>query len=196
MQTSWLMRWGWSLIFNRRPASAPLIGSGLPRPLREVSDERWMDRAFEVAAGTPAGDVPVGAVIVGPDGAELGWGTNRREADVDPLGHAEIAAMRAAVGGGAVAGVDGAGAGPDGWRLTGCTAYVTLEPCAMCAGALVEARIARIVYAAAEPKTGACGSVWDIPRESPLHEVQVRGGVQEARGQELLRNFFHGLRDA
>lgn len=174
--------WGWSSIFNLSDAeSSPLIGSGLPRARLDRVDEQWMLRAFDVAAGTPEGDVPVGAVIVGPAGEELAVGVNRRESDADPLGHAEIMAMRAAVG-------------HDGWRLTGCTVYVTLEPCAMCAGALVGARVHRIVYASAEPKTGACGSVWDIPRESLLHEVQVRGGVLEERGGQLLREFFQRLR--
>nr|WP_226340167.1 nucleoside deaminase [Corynebacterium sp. 366] len=147
----------------------------------DAADERWMRRAFEVASATPAGDVPVGAVIVSPQGQELGCGTNRREADGDPLGHAEIAAMREAVG-------------IDGWRLTGCTAYVTLEPCAMCAGALVGARVHRIVFASYEPNTGACGSVWDIPREHPLHKTQVRGGVLEEQGTALLSEFFARLR--
>ncbi|KAB3523597.1 nucleoside deaminase [Corynebacterium sp. zg254] len=187
-----------------------------------------MRRAFEVASATPAGDVPVGAVIVSPQGQELGCGTNRREADGDPLGHAEIAAMREAVravcvpgprgGAGTGAHAEGgagdvsasgdvsAGAGDgstggdvsaggiDGWRLTGCTAYVTLEPCAMCAGALVGARVHRIVFASYEPNTGACGSVWDIPREHPLHKTQVRGGVLEEQGTALLSEFFARLR--
>ena len=162
-----------------------VIGAGLPRQSQDVTDEKWMRRALEVAETTPAGDVPVGAVIVSAEGQELATGVNRREADVDPLGHAEIAAIAAAVQ-----------AHGDRWRLTDCIIYVTLEPCAMCAGALVGSRIGRIVYAAAEPKTGACGSVWDVPRESPLHKAQVRAGVLEAEAKQLLENFFREVRGA
>ncbi|WP_130841289.1 nucleoside deaminase [Corynebacterium neomassiliense] len=138
-----------------------------------------MARALEVAASTPRGDVPVGAVVFGPDGRELAAATNRREADADPTAHAEILALRAA------AAVHG-----DSWRLTGCTLVVTLEPCAMCAGALVGARTAAVVFGAWEPRTGACGSVFDVARESPLHRVEVRGGVLDDECGRLLRTFF------
>ncbi|MCI1255542.1 MAG: nucleoside deaminase [Corynebacterium provencense] len=138
-----------------------------------------MARALEVAASTPPGDVPVGAVVFGPDGRELAAATNRREADADPTAHAEILALRAA------AAVHG-----DSWRLTGCTLVVTLEPCAMCAGALVGARTGAVVFGAWEPRTGACGSVFDVARESPLHRVEVRGGVLDDECGRLLRTFF------
>lgn len=140
-----------------------------------------MRRALEVARTTPPLDVPVGAVIFAPDGRELAAATNRREADCDPTAHAEILAIRQAV---RVLG--------DGWRLTGCTIAVTLEPCAMCAGALVGARIGTILFGAWEPKTGACGSVFDVVRDpAVLHPVEVRGGVLEKECAGLLAEFFH-----
>ncbi|MDO5077709.1 nucleoside deaminase [Corynebacterium sp.] len=140
-----------------------------------------MRRALEVARTTPPLDVPVGAVIFAPDGRELAAATNRREADCDPTAHAEILAIRQAV---RLLG--------DGWRLTGCTIAVTLEPCAMCAGALVGARIGTILFGAWEPKTGACGSVFDVVRDpAVLHPVEVRGGVLEQECAGLLAEFFH-----
>jgi tRNA(adenine34) deaminase len=163
-----------------------LIGGGLPRPTDDLRDEAWMRRALAVAAGTPVGDVPVGAVVYGPaaDGyPELATATNRREADADPTAHAEVLALRAA-----------AGRHGDAWRLGDCTLVVTLEPCAMCAGAAVGARIGRIVYGAGEPRTGACGSVFDIPRESPLHSCRVRSGVLERECAGLLGEFFRERR--
>lgn len=160
-----------------------MIGGGLPVPEGDTRDEHWMKRALEVAAGAPAGDVPIGAVLVSPLGVELAVAANRRECDADPLGHAEMLVLRAA-----------SGKMGDAWRMTDCTLYVTVEPCAMCAGALVGARIGRIVFGAWEPKTGACGSVWDIPRESPLHRPEVRGGVLQEEAAALLREFFGALR--
>lgn len=157
----------------------------LPRPAGLLRAETRMRRALEVArTHTPAGDIPVGAVIYGPDGRELGWGTNRREADSDPTAHAEVVAIRRAV----------AEYG-DGWRLTDCEIVVTLEPCAMCAGALVGARIGSIVYGAAEPNTGACGSLVEVPRApGALFVPQVRGGVLATDAASLLTGFFGGLR--
>ncbi|WP_260620142.1 nucleoside deaminase [Corynebacterium anserum] len=159
------------------------VGSGLPRHARIVQAEQWMRRAIDIARTTPTGDIPVGAVILGPEGQELGVGTNRRETDADPTGHAEIAAIKQATV-----------ALGDAWRLENCTLVVTLEPCAMCAGALLGARIGRIIYGAAEPKTGACGSVWDLPRESPLHKAEVLGGVLQEECEALLKDFFAALR--
>lgn len=159
------------------------VGGGLPQVAGDARAEALMRRALEIAAETPAGDVPVGAVILGPDGRELGRGVNRREADNDPTAHAEILAIREAV--------QELG---DAWRLENCTLVVTLEPCAMCAGALVGARIGSIIFGAYEPRTGACGSVWDVPRESPLHWAEVRGGVLAGECEELLRQFFARLR--
>lgn len=160
-----------------------MTGSGLPRPTREERDDVLMRRALTVAASTPEGDVPVGAVVVGPDGRELASATNRRDVDADPTAHAEVLALRAA-----------ATALGDGWRLEDCTLVVTLEPCAMCAGAAVGARIGRILFGAYEPRTGACGSVVDVARESPLHTVAVRGGVLSEECEELVRGFFRSRR--
>ena len=139
-----------------------------------------MRRAVEVARATPAGDVPVGAVVFGPEGQELACATNRREADDDPFAHAEVLALRAA-----------ALARGDGWRLEDCTLVVTLEPCTMCAGAAVAARIGTIVFGAWEPRTGACGSLWDVVRDQRLvYRPGVRGGVLAEETGELLRAFF------
>ncbi|WP_445262908.1 nucleoside deaminase [Pseudokineococcus sp. 1T1Z-3] len=135
--------------------------------------------ALDVARRTPPGDVPVGAVVLGPDGAVLGEGTNRREADGDPTAHAEVLALRAAA--------RRAGS----WRLAGCTLVVTLEPCAMCAGALLLARVERLVLGAWDPKAGATGSVLDVVRDRRLpHRVEVVGGVREEECGALLRTFF------
>nr|WP_226963751.1 nucleoside deaminase [Tetrasphaera sp. F2B08] len=130
------------------------------------------------------GDVPVGAVVVGPDGTPLGSGRNVRERDHDPTGHAEILALRAAA------------ARLDTWRLDGCTLVVTLEPCAMCAGALIQARVHRVVFGAWDEKAGACGSVWDLVRDrAALHTVEVVGGVREQECAALLTDFFATRRD-
>ncbi len=146
--------------------------------------ERWMALALQQAAmAARTGDVPVGAVVIGPDGAVLGSGTNRREADGDPTAHAELLALRSAA---LATGI---------WRLEGCTLVVTLEPCAMCAGALILARIDRLVFGAWDPKAGATGSVWDLVRDRrTVHRVEVVGGVREAECAQLLRDFFAGHR--
>ncbi len=149
-----------------------------------AADERLMVAALDAARATPPGDVPVGAVVVGPDGRELARAANRREADGDPTAHAEVLALRAACA-----------ALGDGWRLEDCTLAVTLEPCTMCAGALVAARIGRLVFGAFEPKTGAVGSLWDVVRDRRLtHRPEVRGGVLEAETAALLTTFFAGRR--
>ncbi len=145
-----------------------------------MSGDRWMAVALDEARAAAAhDDVPIGAVVVGADGGELARAHNRREVDADPTAHAEILALRAAA------------VRLGTWRLDGCTLYVTLEPCAMCAGALVLARVARLVYGADDPKAGAVGSLYDIPRDPRLnHGVEVvRGADAEACG-ELLRRFF------
>ncbi|MFE3292768.1 nucleoside deaminase [Rhodococcus sp. NPDC059234] len=140
--------------------------------------------AIEAARAADAADVPVGAVIYDADGVELARAANAREASGDPTAHAEIVALRAA------ARVHG-----DGWRLEGATLAVTLEPCTMCAGALVLARVSRVVFGAWEPKTGAVGSLWDVVRDRRLtHRPQVRGGVLESECAELLEEFFRGQR--
>lgn len=142
----------------------------------------WMRRAIEVA-GSADDDVPVGAVVVGPDGRELAVGANEREATGDPTAHAEIVALRTAA---AVLGT---------WRLAGCTLVVTLEPCTMCAGALVLARVQRLVFGAWEPKTGAVGSLWDVVRDRRLnHRPEVHPGVLETECAALLTGFFDSRR--
>jgi tRNA(adenine34) deaminase len=143
-----------------------------------------MRRALAVASGSvPTADVPVGAVVLAPDGTELGTGRNERELVGDPTAHAEILAMRRAA------------AALGSWRLDGCTLVVTLEPCTMCAGALVLARIATLVFGAWEPKTGAVGSLWDVVRDRRLtHRPEVYSGVLEVECAALLRGFFGPLR--
>ena len=126
-----------------------------------------------------AGDVPVGAVLLDPDGAEVAVSGNRREVDADPTAHAELLVLRAAA--------QALGR----WRLDGCTLVVTLEPCTMCAGALVLARVARVVYGAPDPKAGAAGSLWDVVRDRRLnHRPEVVAGVLEDECAEVLRAVF------
>ncbi|GKV72073.1 tRNA-specific adenosine deaminase [Pseudarthrobacter sp. NCCP-2145] len=139
-------------------------------------------------------DVPIGAVVIGPDGSVLGSGRNQREELGDPTAHAEVVAIReAAERLRQVSLLDG-GSG-DGWRLADCTLVVTLEPCAMCAGAIVLARIPRVVFGAWDEKAGAAGSVFDVLRERRLnHWVEVYPGVREAECAALLREFFAGHR--
>jgi tRNA(adenine34) deaminase len=135
-------------------------------------------------------DVPIGAVVIGPDGTVLGSGRNEREALGDPTAHAEMVAIReAAARLRALRALDGGV--DDGWRLEDCTLVVTLEPCAMCAGAIVLARIPRVVFGAWDEKAGAAGSVFDVLRERRLnHWVEVYAGVREHECATLLRGFF------
>ena len=138
-----------------------------------------MEAALE-AARAPGADVPIGAVVFGPDGVPLAAARNARVELGDPTAHAEILALRAA------ARVVG-----DGWRLEGCTLAVTLEPCTMCAGALGLARVARVVFGAWEPRTGAAGSLWDVLRDRRLnHRPEVVAGVLEKECAALLESFF------
>jgi tRNA(adenine34) deaminase len=147
-------------------------------------DERMIRAAIEAARAATDADVPVGAVVFDADGVEVSRAVNSREAMSDPTAHAEIIALRAA------ARVYG-----DGWRLEGATLAVTLEPCTMCAGALVLARISRVVFGAWEPKTGAVGSLWDVVRDRRLtHRPQVRGGVLEDECAGILEDFFRERR--
>lgn len=149
-----------------------------------AADERLIRLALEAAARAGPDDVPIGAVVLGPDGAVLAGAANARERLGDPTAHAEILAMRAAA---AVLG--------DGWRLEGTTLAVTVEPCTMCAGALVMARVARVVFGAWEPKTGAVGSLWDVVRDRRLtHRPEVRGGVLAAECAAPLEEFFARMR--
>jgi tRNA(adenine34) deaminase len=126
-----------------------------------------------------SGDVPVGAVLLDADGAVLAGACNRREATGDPTAHAEVLVLRAAA------------EVRRSWRLDGCTLVVTLEPCTMCAGALVLARVARVVYGAPDPKAGAVGSLWDVVRDRRLnHRPEVVAGVLEQECGAVLRAFF------
>ncbi|MGH8860305.1 MAG: tRNA adenosine(34) deaminase TadA [Jatrophihabitantaceae bacterium] len=129
------------------------------------------------------GEVPIGAVVLDPSGAVIASAHNEREADHDPTAHAEIVALRRA---GAVLGS---------WNLDGCTLAVTLEPCTMCAGAIVLARVARLVFGAWDPKAGAVGSLWDVVRDRRLnHRPEVVGGVAADECGALLANFFAARR--
>ena len=145
------------------------------------SDTDAVRAALVVAnRATRTGDVPIGAVVLDEDGVEIASACNAREALGDPTAHAEVLALRAA-----------AVARGDGWRLSGCTLAVTVEPCTMCAGALVLARISRVVFGAWEPKTGAVGSLWDVVRDRRLtHRPEVVGGVLADECAALLDAFF------
>jgi tRNA(adenine34) deaminase len=139
-----------------------------------------MDAALvEARAALSTGDVPIGAVVLSASGAVLASGRNVREADADPTGHAELVAIRAAA------------AALGAWRLEGCTLVVTLEPCTMCAGAAVLARLERVVYGAHDPKAGAVGSLWDVVRDRRLnHRPEVVSGVRADEAAGLLDEFF------
>ena len=137
----------------------------------------------DAALAMQPAEVPVGAVVLDAGGVIIGRGHNRREADADPTAHAEIVAVRAA-----------AAASGD-WRLAGCSLVVTLEPCTMCAGAISAARMARLVYGAADPRAGAVGSLWDVLRDRRLdQQTEVIAGVLEDECARLLREFFAGRR--
>ena len=145
-----------------------------------AADEQLIRAALEAAVAAGPRDVPIGAVVVDAAGVELARAANAREALGDPTAHAEILALRAA------ARVHG-----DGWRLEGATLAVTIEPCTMCAGALVMARVARVVFGAWEPKTGAVGSLWDVVRDRRLnHRPEVVSGVLAEESTALLDAFF------
>jgi len=143
-----------------------------------------MREAMTVARGTASyADVPVGAVVLGPDGAAVAAAGNEREARRDPTAHAEVVALRAA------------GEKLGRWRLDGCTLVVTLEPCTMCAGAIVLARLDRVVFGAYDAKAGAAGSLWDVLRDRRLnHRPEVIGGVLADETGAMLRGFFEGQR--
>jgi len=148
-------------------------------------DDAALVRAALDAARDAGPDVPIGAAVFAPDGRLLAVAHNAREELGDPTAHAEILALRAA-----------AQKHGDGWRLLGCTLAVTVEPCTMCAGALVLARVARVVFGAWEPRTGAAGSLWDVVRDRRLnHRPEVVGGVLEDECAELLDAFFEGHRE-
>ena len=142
-------------------------------------DEPMRLARAEARAALAGDDVPVGAVVLDESGTVIGTGRNTREAEGDPTGHAEVVALRAAA------------ATRAGWRLTGCTLVVTLEPCTMCAGALVLARVDRLVFGAYDDKLGAVGSLWDVVRDRRLnHRPEVVAGVLAADSTTLLDDFF------
>lgn len=147
---------------------------------RAMRDDDAMRRAIARArSAMSTGDVPVGAVVVGPGGDVVGEGHNAREADGDPTAHAEVIALRAAA------------RRLGRWRLDDCTLVVTLEPCLMCAGAIILARVPRVVFGAWDPKAGASGSQWDVLRDRRVnHRPEVVGGLLEDECGELLREFF------
>ena len=157
---------------------------GAPNGTRHMSDDAWMDQALLEADLAPLhGDVPIGCVVVDADGNELGRAHNRREVDADPTAHAEILALRSAA------------QRLGHWRVEGATVFVTLEPCPMCAGALINARIARLVYAATDPKAGAVDSLLELGRDPRFnHRFTVSAGVRANEAIERLQRFFAELR--
>jgi tRNA(adenine34) deaminase len=150
-----------------------------------ISDLEAMKAALaEARIAADAGEVPIGAVIVAGEYI-VGKGQNRVLRDFDPTAHAEIIALREAA------------ACLGNYRLNGCTLYVTLEPCAMCAGAMIHARIDRLVYATADPKAGACGSVLSVLNHPPLnHQMKVEQGILAVESAEMLRSFFRERRQS
>lgn len=158
--------------------------TGLPELDRAAVDDAMLEALAEAELALVTGDVPVGAVVLGPDGAVLGRGHNEREAIGDPTGHAEVRALRAAA--------EAYGE----WRLSGCTLVVTLEPCVMCAGATVLSRVDRLVYGARDAKAGAVGSMWDLvrdPRQNHRPEVLPPDLISQDiadRCSDLLVRFF------
>ena len=146
--------------------------------------QQWMQRAIELAiiAGN-AGEVPVGAIIINSTGEIIGIGENRRERDLDPTAHAEILAIRSA------------GAYLQNWHLSDCTLYVTLEPCPMCAGAIVAARLKLLVYGADDAKTGSIRTVLNIPDSAASnHKITVIGGILESTCRQQLQDWFRHRR--
>jgi len=150
-----------------------------PAPPVPPYDDAMRAALAEARLAMDSADVPIGAVVLGADGAVLGRGHNVRERDGDPIAHAELVAVRQAA------------AAAGGWRLSGCTLVVTLEPCTMCAGAVVLARLDRLVFGAYDPKAGAVCSLWDVVRDRRLnHRPEVVGGVLAEECRSLLDDFF------
>jgi tRNA(adenine34) deaminase len=165
-----------------RPIGARFVGDHLRSC--SVTDDEAMDIALaEAALAADAGDVPVGAVVLDADGRELARRHNERHADGDPTAHAEVLALRDAA------------ATVGSWRLDGCTLVVTLEPCPMCAGAVVNGRVARVVFGAPDPKAGACGSLYNLCADPRLnHEAVVVHGMRAEASAALLTSFFASRR--
>ena len=150
-----------------------------------MDHEKYMRAALELAReAAENGEVPVGCVVASPEGGIIGRGRNRREAGRDATAHAEIEAIRAAC------------AALGGWNLSGCALFVTLEPCPMCAGAIINSRISTVVYGAKEPYSGSVGSVINLFEERYGHRPAVYGGVLKDECASLLRSFFEDLRGA
>jgi tRNA(adenine34) deaminase len=179
---------GYNLIMHQpgeqNTLSVRIESTGVEAMVGFEEHEHWMREALaEATHALTAGDVPVGAVAVRA-GRVVGRGYNRKEAGRDPTAHAEMLALQEAA------------RTLDGWRLPGVTLYCTLEPCPMCAGAMIQARLSRLVYAVDDPKTGAAGSVVDLLRHEGLnHRVEIVKGVLSQEAQTLLQAFFEGLRD-
>jgi tRNA(adenine34) deaminase len=154
--------------------------------LNDAASLLWMDRLLRLAAAVGAdGEIPVAAVLLDEAGRCVGWGSNRRHRQADPLGHAELLALRRAA------------AARGDWRFNGCTLLVTLEPCPMCAGALIQARVGTVIYGAADPKRGGLGGSLDLSvHPSAHHHMAVRGGVLEGRAGEQLEAWFRQRRRA
>lgn len=167
----------------KRSASGRAEASGATGAVPSQADERWMAQALrQAAAAARHGEVPVGAVVV-RDGRLLARAGNRSIATHDPAGHAEVRALRAAA------------RAVGNYRVTGATLYVTVEPCAMCVGVAIQARVARVVYGCPDPKAGAAGSLYDLPSDRRLnHRMAVTPGVAAAASRELLRTFFRARR--
>ena len=151
----------------------------MSRPDPGPSRPALLDALAEARSASATSDVPIGAVVLDPDGVVVGRGRNRREADADPTAHAELVALREAA------------AARGEWRLDGCTLVVTLEPCTMCAGAIVLSRLERLVFGAFDDKAGAVGSLWDVVRDRRLnHRPEVVSGVLAEASSQLLVDFF------
>ena len=147
--------------------------------MRPAYDALMQAALAEARSALSTGDVPIGALVIDTNGEVIGHGRNVRERDHDPTGHAEVVALRHAA------------ATRGSWRLEGCTLVVTLEPCTMCAGAIVLSRVSRVLFGAWEPRTGAAGSLWDVLRDRRLsHRPEVVGGVLAAECAAVLEAFF------
>jgi tRNA(adenine34) deaminase len=170
--------------WRRAGQDDPMTTERRVRPVDPVDAWAMGIALDEARRATLTHDVPVGAVVVAPGAHVVGWGRNAREDETDPTAHAEVLALRDAA------------ANLGRWRLDDCTLVVTLEPCVMCAGAAVLARVGRLVFGAWDPKAGAVGSQWDVVRDRRAHHrIEVLGGVREAESAELLQRFFEVHRD-
>ena len=169
------------------PVPAPAEPATMPQPpppLPPALQRLWMERLLRLAARVGAeGEIPVAAVLLDGQARALGWGCNRRERQQDPLGHAELVALRQAA------------ASRRDWRFNDCTLLVTLEPCPMCAGALIQARVGRALYGASDPKRGALGGCLDLAADpSAHHRMRVEGGLLDSQAQAMLSNWFRQRR--